>query len=372
MEIKELNELLQEFQRIPKPKISRTLMEISGYPHFENVSSNILLFYLNPKNEHDLNDLVLKSLYEVIKEAISKKKDSYLSKLDFNKYIYNENVVVEKEIMTDKGNRLDLLITSKEYAIGIENKIYHYLHNDLEDYKSTIDKQNKNISIGIVLSLSKLNSKLDIEKIKISNFINITHNELHEKIKTNLGNYANATNLIYTTYLLDYMKSIQNLSPKLMENSEINSFYKKNSESLIDLKKGFEVYVNQTLDKANKLSDHFKYENPPLKASKMWVYDEAGEGYFLRSFVLEYRKDKHPNINIEACIDLKEWNIIIRGQNNSSKELLKSFIPNVKNLKVEGERFSFSKFENDVELTEVIDSLDSLITQFEKIYFRES
>lgn len=53
------------YNRIPKKE--KTFMEVSGYPHYENVCSNILSFYFNPNEEHRLNDIVLKSLLSTIK-----------------------------------------------------------------------------------------------------------------------------------------------------------------------------------------------------------------------------------------------------------------------------------------------------------------
>ena len=51
-----LTKLLIDFKSIPQYKRTKTFMEISGYPHYENVCSNILSFYLNPANEHGLKD----------------------------------------------------------------------------------------------------------------------------------------------------------------------------------------------------------------------------------------------------------------------------------------------------------------------------
>ena len=51
--IQYISKLLVDFQRIPKRKRNRTFMEISGYPHYENVCNNILKFNINPKNEHN-------------------------------------------------------------------------------------------------------------------------------------------------------------------------------------------------------------------------------------------------------------------------------------------------------------------------------
>ena len=51
--------LLLAFRALPETKRSRTFMEVSGYPHYENVCSNILRFYLDPAAEHGLSDLLL-------------------------------------------------------------------------------------------------------------------------------------------------------------------------------------------------------------------------------------------------------------------------------------------------------------------------
>ena len=58
----DFTKILIDFKSIPKHKRTRTFMEISGYPHYENVCSNILKFYLDTKNEHGLKNLVLNSL----------------------------------------------------------------------------------------------------------------------------------------------------------------------------------------------------------------------------------------------------------------------------------------------------------------------
>ena len=53
-----LKDAVYIYNRIPKKE--KTFMEVSGYPHYENVCSNILSFYFNPNEEHRLNDTVLK------------------------------------------------------------------------------------------------------------------------------------------------------------------------------------------------------------------------------------------------------------------------------------------------------------------------
>lgn len=54
-------DLLTEFKRLPPSPREFTFMQVAGYPHYENVCSNILAFYLDPQEEHGLGDLVLRS-----------------------------------------------------------------------------------------------------------------------------------------------------------------------------------------------------------------------------------------------------------------------------------------------------------------------
>ncbi len=74
--IKQFEQLVEELKRLPKLSQSNpTYMEIAGYPHYENVCSNVLSFFFNTKQSHDLNDLVIKSLLDSVDETISNKHD---------------------------------------------------------------------------------------------------------------------------------------------------------------------------------------------------------------------------------------------------------------------------------------------------------
>lgn len=106
----DFTKILLDFKSIPRKKRKKTFMEISGYPHYENVASNILKFYLDPSNEHGLKDLVLNSLLHLIDEDFQFDNDF-------------EQIEVYREHKTIEENRLDLVILTDNYAIGIENKV---------------------------------------------------------------------------------------------------------------------------------------------------------------------------------------------------------------------------------------------------------
>ncbi len=113
---------------IPKPKKRpKTFLGIAKQPHYENVLSNIYSFFFNVNEVHKMEDLFIKSLLEVaLEKGVSKDFSSFY---DFN---------CATEVGTTKGGRIDLLWSNGRQSIIIENKVYHHLNNDLEDYwKST-------------------------------------------------------------------------------------------------------------------------------------------------------------------------------------------------------------------------------------------
>jgi hypothetical protein len=115
--------LLLAFRAVPETKRSRTFMQVSGYPHYENVCTNILKFYFNPSAEHGLENLLLCAFLKVvgIKE---------LPPLN--------DVSVDTRQGTEGGNSIDLVIDSPAFTIGIENKIFHWLAKTSKTTESSL------------------------------------------------------------------------------------------------------------------------------------------------------------------------------------------------------------------------------------------
>ena len=51
--------LLEAFEKVQPTheKADETMFEICGFPHYENVVSNVLAFFFDDKNNHNLNGL---------------------------------------------------------------------------------------------------------------------------------------------------------------------------------------------------------------------------------------------------------------------------------------------------------------------------
>ena len=362
MELNEITRLLLDFQKMPRPKRTRTFLEISGYPHYENVCSNILKFYLEPNNEHGLKDLILNSLVQ-------------LADKDFKIDCDFEQVEVHRELQTLAGNRLDLLIETENYVIGIENKIYHFLNNDLNDYSQTVLSycgQNDKKPINIILSLYKLSSQQDIEKARADNFINITYENLFSNIKKNIGSYLSHSNPTYSIYLTDFMKSIQNLKPATMENKVLWNFFRDNSEIVQELTDKFSEYKNFVFSKTDKLKEFLPKEEFAPTAIKQWIWDGRKEDEDCIALVHDY-KILEFEISVDSSIDMNGWRIELFGRNQASNDYMFNkmcadinFLQKPFDQYEKNERLIIERFETEIELEKVATTLKDLLTRIEK------
>ncbi len=110
-----------------------TIFDIAGFPHYENVNSNVYAHFLNPNEAHGLGTLFLDALQSLIGTRYD---------FDFPE-IYREYRVADQQ-------RIDIVITDSHAetntvtkAIIIENKLFHHLHNDLKAYYNYFSIEDK-------------------------------------------------------------------------------------------------------------------------------------------------------------------------------------------------------------------------------------
>lgn len=236
-----------------KPK---TFLGIAKQPHYENVMSNIYAFFFTTNEIHKMNDLFISSLLQIIQYKKNKTSTLYLNDFD-----------VATEASTKKGGRIDLLLFNANQAIIIENKVYHKLNNDLNDYWDSIDQEQK---IGIVLSLNPIS-------VPNQNFINITHLELIKKVIENSGQYLIEARDKYVIFLKDFYQNIINLSKMEMNEKELN-FYYNNQERIMEVR-NFLVAVNKHI--SNQVEIACEILGEPLKLQIPKSDNKARLRYYL-------------------------------------------------------------------------------------------
>lgn len=216
MNIEKATQLLADFKIIPFTFKESTHLEICQYPkrRFEEICSRLLAFYFDPNKEHKFNDLFIRSFFELIGE-------------DFR---YDPKQI---EIITEDnadGKRIDLVITSPDFVIGIENKITASLYNPLETYKKRLEEYQPDKIFKIVLSVFEITKPQEVNYMKKQGFQAITYSQFFGIVKKNIGQYISTCNQKYLTHLFDFIETLENMKTTTYTNKELSDFFFDNSD----------------------------------------------------------------------------------------------------------------------------------------------
>jgi hypothetical protein len=318
--------ILHDFESLPDNKESESIFEIAGYPHYENVISNILAFYLNPNNEHGLGGLLLTSLIN----------------LTGGVEVQQENFQVSREVSTNNGGRIDIVIETDNQIIGIENKIFHHLNNNLDDYSKSIDdwaKPNNLDTLKIVLSIKKETNN--------SGFICVKYEDFIAKINENIGMYITTSSQKWILYLIDFLSTIHKLSGKKMEINKIDQFFIENEERVNSIIKSRNNFIAKLNKKIRNLSDLIQ---KPEDCERQWIYSK---------FCLVHDYNICGNlIAFDLHISPQGWELTLFGRDSNSIEYLK--LVDLSNMDVvlnKDSRYILNKYDLSAELDYIKDDM---------------
>ncbi|MCB1226949.1 MAG: PD-(D/E)XK nuclease family protein [Verrucomicrobiales bacterium] len=234
------DELISKFGRLRALKTPRTFLELAGYPHYENVSSNLLAFYLDPVGEHGLGDLLLRAFMNCV--GIPWEATIHQAQTD-------------REVYTKHGGKLDLLIVTDDFIIGVENKIWAPLHNDLDDYGRLITETGTKIGLKlenchrVVLTVRDL-SPDERRKAERSDFRVLRFAELSGAVRSLLGHYTRRADFKHLSYFTDLMQTLENLTGA--SKSELNQFLATHAREIEELNRAYWEYRKQLIPEVRR------------------------------------------------------------------------------------------------------------------------
>ena len=269
MSIKECQEWLDKLKLDDMPKgykWQRSLMDITGIKHHENMWSDIYKFFFNEKEGHNMKDLFIRSL-----EQILEIEPNFLC--DFK---------VEREYGAEKQKRIDILLKDEENhcAIIIENKVYHTLNNDLDNYYKSICREGYDDVKVVVLGLTKYKLK--------EGYKSITHIGLLDKVFGNIHKYLPTANSNYVYLLQEFYKNIKNHTNMIDKNE--TDFFFENREKVArvhDVYREIKEYITNimTLKKDSILKEYIENQKLELKKEK------TGENEEYVKYIFKSNKD---------------------------------------------------------------------------------
>lgn len=332
--------LLEEFSRIPRYKIDRTIFDISGYPHYENVCSNILAFFFDPSGEHGMGDLFIHALLDCVSEP----EDRGII----------EAAEVDREVCAN-GKFLDLVLKFDGYVIGIENKVRAGLYNPLHEYDALLRKM---ISDGdqivrIVLSLHSI----ELDEEKHFGFRNITYQQFFDRVKQRMGNHLLDADPKYQHYLFDFMKVMQRQAGGHTMNDAVKAFFIQNHQQITELNKEYGQFLDSLAGEVREVAGGIDLDE--LYGVNQWIYSKR---CLVHDFSVNGGK-----LAIDSWLTVSEgWVLTLFARNakvSPVMEKMKAALEEKyqKPLATKDRRYLLNTFALDTPLDEVIEYLDSAV-----------
>jgi hypothetical protein len=183
----QLAQLAEELKQLPPRKGYRpTFLQIAGFPDRENVWSNILKFYLDSTNGHELGNAVFRAFMSILDIKVA------------------PDVVVRarREEVIEGGKRIDLVVETADMVVGIENKVNHELNNDLVAYRQHLDCLTYGRHVhAVVLSLYRIP-----DDQRVAGWSFVTYDRFCAKLLAILKLFQNDNK--YVMFLEDFVTSI--------------------------------------------------------------------------------------------------------------------------------------------------------------------
>lgn len=243
-----LNNLLKAFSEFESNRKNDDVnyFDVTSYPHYENVVSNVLAFFFNTDEMHNMRDLWLRSLIEVYCD----KKDNCS---DVLKKVYS-TIEIGRETNA-QSKRIDLFIRTDDSIIIIENKIEAGDENNPYDiyHKKAIEEKEKYEIKNIIEILLSIDEREDKNSDKLGyHFVNIKYSEFFSKLRNNIGTYITDANEKWVIFMKEFINNITNIQEGY--NMEID---KELQQQYVDNNNNIQHFLNVILNDYNEKADFF-------------------------------------------------------------------------------------------------------------------
>lgn len=291
------DELIKKYKLANESRdsLEETYFEICGFPHYENVVSNVLAFFFDHENNHNLNGLVARSLLEA----------AHMSELTTDLQF-----LVEREVQTDSRGFIDILLKNDTCTIVIENKIWAKLTNNLEDYIESAKKHVETADaevVGIVLSMRSIETKHP-------DFINVTYSEFLSKIRSNIGDYVTHNATQNFNLLIHLINTLENLESGVQMNNEFVQFVRENPRKVEDFAaelKKYHANLREIVKRVNAIVTD-KVQDIDLKQWHVRTLPKLHD-----ICVSDFKTKNNKDIAIDSIVDFSKWKFGLFPRNSS-------------------------------------------------------
>lgn len=222
----ELGRLEELLKNVPvfKETGEDNVFSLGARNYYENPTSDLLQFFLDPRASHGLSTLFLKSLMDCLPSV--KFAPSFLRSIRY----------VKREFPTDNGKRMDILIDSEPQMLVLENKVtLSVVDNPVKDYERFIRCKypRREEPIFVVLSVMPLQVPVGWQQV--------TFQKLFDALEPRLGKYVlNGCDLRWLVMLREFICNLREMSLDALNEKQLEFVVTHEDEirRLIDLRDG--------------------------------------------------------------------------------------------------------------------------------------
>jgi len=215
--------IIEKSRGLPGRITEKNIFSIGARGYYENPTSDILAFFLDPSEEHGFGTLFLESLMTCI---------SNKTKLDVQSLQMTLITAPSRETETLKKKRIDLILEGPDWVIVIENKLLSAVNNPLDDYEDYVRNYYHNKKAAYIFL-----SSAEPDDITIYNWPFITYRELLKVIEENLRKYRfNHGNKKWKVILREFILNLkEQLGVNDMPSEENFRFVEANYKEILEL-----------------------------------------------------------------------------------------------------------------------------------------
>jgi len=231
-QLSRFQQLLVEFnQRESVDVAEATIFSIGSKGYYENPTTDILAFFCDSNGQHQLGDTALKALLNCLPKEFRALDSSLI-------------ITPEREVKTQAGKRIDLLLESTDWVMVIENKIYHQQNNPFDNYERFIQEAQNKIRFDgkqvIFVVLSPTGEALP------SGWYGISYPSLISALKTQLAEQFLCQPINKWTLLLrEFILHLESLMSQPSVNQQTLDFVLDNLSTIKEIQETKQQAINQ-------------------------------------------------------------------------------------------------------------------------------
>lgn len=249
-----------------------TLMDIAGYPNWENVYSNILAFLLDTRKPHNFGPLFIRAILGAYRCHCLEEWREGAPDPEGVEVTYN---VGREEVTTDTKKRIDILVECADFLLCIENKIWSNLHNDLGEYREHCENNSSERPVlGIVLGPDRIHNP----SLQKHRFVSITYDDLVKQVRRRMGSYVGPHNTRYQYLLFDFLEQASRLT-MTEDQKKFLKFWRENDENIRNIRQQCDkMFQSPNPDVRELAQAHHDECFKRLEAPERKVFGEHGVG----------------------------------------------------------------------------------------------